>query len=75
MRTAQVLDIVINLGLIFGLVSTHRQLANEFDRDNSRWSTANTLYWCALIGGVGMLLIRFTSNAAWWTGHFRYSLD
>jgi hypothetical protein len=75
MRTAQVLDIVINLGLIVGLVGLHRQLANEFDPDDSRWSTAKLLYWGGLVGGVGMLLIRFTSNAAWWTGHFRYALD
>ena len=75
MRTEQVLDIAINLGLIVGLVGTHRALAKEFDPDDSRWGTANTLYWCAMIGGVGMLLIRLTSNAAWWTGHFRYSLD
>jgi hypothetical protein len=75
MRTEQVLDIIINIGLIVGLVGTHRALAREFDHDDSRWSTANMLYWGAMVGGVGMLLIRLTSDAAWWTGHFRYSLD
>ena len=75
MRTEQVLDIVINLGLIAGLVGTHKALAKEFDPDDSRWSTAKMLYWGAIVGGVGMLLIRFTSNAAWWTGHLRYGLD
>ena len=66
---------MINLGLIVGLVGTHKALAKEFDPDDSRWSTAKMLYWGAIVGGVGMLLIRFTSNAAWWTGHLRYGLD
>ena len=55
MRTEQVLDIAINLGLIAGLVGTHRGLANEFDHDDSRWGTANTLYWCAMVGGVAVV--------------------
>jgi hypothetical protein len=29
------------------------------------------LFWFGLIAGVGSLLIRFTGDAAWWTGHLR----
>ena len=75
MRTAQVLDIAINILLLVGLVGLKRQLDREFEPDDSRWSSARPLYWGGLIAGILMLLIRLTSNAAWWTGHLRYSLD
>jgi hypothetical protein len=75
MRTAQVLDIAINILLLVGLVSLKRQLDREFEADDSRWSFARPLYRGGLIAGVLMLLIRLTSDAAWWTGHLRYSLD
>jgi len=75
MRTEQVLDIVINIGLIVGVVGTFKALSNDFAPDDSRWATAKLFYWGGLSAGIVMLLIRFTSNAAWWTGHLRYSLD
>ena len=75
MRTAQLLDVAVNVGLIVGLVGMHRSLANDFEPDDSRWPSARFFYWGGLIAGICMLLIRLTSDAAWWTGHLRYSLD
>jgi hypothetical protein len=33
------------------------------------------LFWTALLAGICLLLIRFTSDASWWTGHLMYSLS
>ncbi len=75
MRSAQVLDICLNVLLIVGLVGAHSTLKKNFPPDDSRWGFASTLFWAGMVAGVGMLLIRLTSDAAWWTGHLRYSLD
>ncbi len=32
------------------------------------------LFWVALAAGIGLVLIRFTSNEAWWSGHLLYRL-
>ena len=58
MRTAQILDIAINILLLVGLVGLKRQLDREFEPDDSRWASARPLYWGGLIAGVLMLLIR-----------------
>ena len=75
LRTAQLLDVAVNIGLIVGLVGTHRSLANYFEPDDLRWPSAGVFDWGGLIAGICMLLIRLTSDAAWWTGHLRYPLD
>ena len=31
----------------------------------------NALFWCAVTAGVVMILLRFTSDHGWWTGHLR----
>jgi hypothetical protein len=33
------------------------------------------LFWIALVAGLGVLAIRFHSDASWWTGHWNYALD
>jgi hypothetical protein len=33
------------------------------------------LFWIALVAGIGLFAIRFTGDAAWWTGHLAYSLS
>ena len=63
MRTAQVLTIVSDLGMILGLIGLKSQL-----------TTMRALFWIALFAGVGLFAMRLTSDAAWWTGHFMYSL-
>ena len=62
MRAEQVLTIGLDLGLVIGLFGLRDQ-------------GPKPLFWTAMIAGVCLLLIRFTSDAAWWTGHLMYSLS
>ncbi len=32
-------------------------------------SQTNVVLWIGMLAGAGLILIRFTSDAAWWTGH------
>ena len=68
------LDIVLNIGLLVGLIGTGRSLSQQAPGDD-RWTIGTPLYWAALISGIGLLLIRFTSTPAWWTGHLMYNLS
>ena len=61
MRSEQVMTMLIDLGLIVGLYGTRQRLPKA-------------LFWCALVAGIGLFLIRLTSDASWWTGHLAYSL-
>jgi hypothetical protein len=61
MRPEQIMSMVFDAGIIAGLVATRSRLP--------QW-----LFWLALVCGLGLFAIRFTSDAAWWTGHLRYSL-
>lgn len=39
------------------------------------WKAAkgpDALFWTGLAAGIGLFLIRFHSNASWWTGHYSY---
>jgi hypothetical protein len=60
-RPEQVLTMLFEVGLLIGLFGAKSKLP--------AW-----LFWAALVCGVGLFLIRFTSDAAWWTGHLRYEL-
>ncbi len=61
MRPEQIMSMVFDAGIIIGLIGTRSRLP--------QW-----LFWIALLCGLGLFAIRFTSDAAWWTGHLRYSL-
>jgi hypothetical protein len=61
MRTEQMLTIGLDLLMVIGLFGI-------------RAHGPKPLFWIAMVAGVGLLLIRFTSDAAWWTGHLMYSL-
>ena len=60
-RGVQVMQMVIDAMLIAGLFGIKSRV--------QPW-----LVWAALICGVGLFAIRFTSEAAWWTGHLNYAL-
>ncbi|QPC90911.1 hypothetical protein [Mesorhizobium sp. INR15] len=62
------LDILINLGLLFGLYGARKQLQRNASGDE-RWKIGAPLYWAAMIAGIGVLLIRVSSSHGWWTGH------
>jgi hypothetical protein len=62
MRPEQVITMLIEAAVLFGLVRSRSEIP--------AW-----LFWIALACGVGLFAIRFTGDAAWWTGHLFYSLD
>jgi hypothetical protein len=67
-RGVVMLDIVLNIGLLVGLWGTRRTLSQQAPDDDRR-QVGTPLYWAALISGIGLFFIRFTSSSAWWTGH------
>ena len=58
-----------DLVMLIGLAALNIQLSSIFAADDGRRSTLNLLFWPGLFAGIGLLLIRFTSDGAWWTGH------
>lgn len=59
------LDVVL-IAVVFVL---RLRLSEQLGENPSRATFATVLFWCALGAGAGSLLIRFTSESAWWTGH------
>ena len=62
MRSAQILSISLDLLAVIGLIGTRRYIPTP-------------MFWIALVAGLALFAIRFTSDAAWWTGHLTYSLS
>jgi uncharacterized membrane protein len=61
-RSAQVLEMAIDAGLIAGLIGIRK-------------SGPQILLVVALIAGIGVFGIRLHSDASWWTGHWHYIFD
>jgi hypothetical protein len=61
MRTEQVVTMGFDALMLVGLFFT-------------RARTTAPLFWLGMAAGVGSFALRFTSDAAWWTGHLMYSL-
>ncbi|MBI2736865.1 MAG: hypothetical protein HYX38_10015 [Rhodospirillales bacterium] len=59
--TATWLGIAVDVLAIAGLVGV-------------RAGIPKALFWIALVAGIGLLAIRLTSTASWWTGHLMYSV-
>ncbi|MDW6020734.1 hypothetical protein SAZ10_03050 [Mesorhizobium sp. BAC0120] len=64
----------IDLVLLASVLLLRPRLFPENGRNYPRVTRANILFGLGLVAGVGLLLIRFTSDAAWWTGHLRSGL-
>jgi hypothetical protein len=62
LRSGQVLDMGVDALLIVGLIGV-------------RASLPKPLFVIALIAGLALFGIRLTSNYAWWSGHYSYSLQ
>ena len=62
-RSVQVLTMGFDLALIAGLIGLR-----------SRAPKLRVLFWIALAAGIGLFVIRFTSDASWWTGHLMYQM-
>ncbi len=74
-RSAQVLEMVLDAMMVAGIFGLRIQLLAAMPDSDGRKSFGGVLSIAAIVAGVGLFLIRFTSDAAWWTGHLRYSLD
>lgn len=74
-RSSQVLTLIIDALLIISLVLMRSQWSAAFDANDPRRTTGGILFGLSLAAGIGLFLIRLTSDSAWWTGHLFYSLD
>ena len=74
-RTSQIIDIVVDLFAFIGIIGLRSQLAATLPFNDPRKAKISVLFGLSVAAGIGLFLIRFTSDAAWWTGHLRYSLD
>lgn len=74
-RSAQVLEMVLDAMMVAGIFGLRSQLLAGMPDNDGRKGFGSVLSIAAIAAGVGLFLIRFTSDAAWWTGHLRYSLD
>jgi hypothetical protein len=61
-------SMLIDIGLMIALIALR---PGESSLEESRRGTASLMFWFGILAGAGSLLIRFTSDAAWWTGHLR----
>ena len=57
-----VLTMVFDAAMVVGLVVLRARLAAP-------------IFWAALISGVGLFVIRFTSESSWWTGHLMWTME
>ena len=60
----------ISMGIDVVLVGCLVVLRSRQSDLESSDRASTPLFWLGLIAGVGSLLIRFTGEGAWWTGHF-----
>ena len=74
-RATQVLEMVLDAAMVVAVFGLRGQVLAAMPEGDGRKGLVQALFVAAAIAGVGMFLIRFTSDAAWWTGHLQYSLD
>ena len=73
-RTLQILDLVFDLFAFIGIIGLRSQLNAALPANDPRRSKLGLLFGLGVAAGIGLFLIRFTSNAAWWTGHLFYNV-
>lgn len=73
-RTSQIIDIVVDLFAFVGIIGLRSQLAAALPANDPRKSTLGLVFGISIAAGIGLFLIRFTSDAAWWTGHLLYNV-
>ncbi len=62
MRPEQMLSISLDLLAVVGLIGARRHIPTA-------------VFWTGLAAGLALFAIRFSGDAAWWTGHLTYSLS
>jgi hypothetical protein len=61
MRSDQMLTMALDFLGLLGLIGL-------------KASIPKSLFWIALVAGIGLLALRLNGDAGWWTGHLVYSL-
>jgi hypothetical protein len=74
-REAQILEMVIDGASIVCLIGLFAVVSKTIKRDDRAAVPIALLFLVALVAGITLFGIRFTSDAAWWTGHLNYALD
>jgi hypothetical protein len=57
-----VLTIAFDAVMVVGLIAMRARIAAP-------------LFWAALVAGVGLFVIRLTSDSSWWTGHLLWTME
>lgn len=65
------LTMALDVGLLIALVIVRGGTVGSMAPDDPRRGTGQSLFWTAAICSILLLAIRFTSEAAWWTGHLQ----
>jgi hypothetical protein len=73
-RTSQIIDIVVDLFAFVGIIGLRSQLAAALPFNDPRKSKLGLIFGLAIAAGIGLFLIRFTSDTAWRTGHLFYNV-
>ena len=71
MSPAHLLSMALDLILIVALVGLYRTMGSQLPAGDSRHAARHVLFWPAFFSGIGMFVIRFSSDVGWWTGHIR----
>ena len=58
-----------DLLMVAALIGLRLNIVATLPARHTHRSTADVLFWPALVAGLVLLFIRFTSNLAWKTGH------
>lgn len=74
-REGQILDMVVDGGMIIALIGFWTLVSKTIKQGDKSAAPMALLFLVALVAGVTLFGIRFTSDAAWWTGHLNYALD
>lgn len=74
-RSTQILEMVLDAAMVVAVFGMRGQILAAMPEGDGRKGLVQALFVVAAIAGIGLFLIRFTGDAAWWTGHLHYSLD
>lgn len=71
MSPAHYLSMALDLILIVALIGLYRAMGSQLPAGDGRQAARQVLFWPAILSGIGMFVIRFSSDVGWWTGHIR----
>ncbi len=71
---AHYLSMGFDLVLLVVLILGRRHIGRWGESEAPAVSRARWVFAAALIAGIGLIAIRFTSHTAWWTGHLTWQL-